>query len=318
METRPLISVITIFLDAEPFIQEAIESVLAQTYESWELLLVDDGSTDGSTRIALDYADRYPERIRYLQHDGHQNHGMSASRNLGIREARGHYVALLDADDVYLAEKLERQAAILSAHPTAAMVYSATTYWYSWSGLAGDLHRDNMRTLGVPPDTLFNPPTLTRLFLQDKARTPGTCSVLMRRDAIERVGGFDERFRGMFEDQVFFCKLCLGAPVFVMSGSWDQYRQHPGSWCHASRRAGEWDPGPRPSSAREAFLNWLEAYLIEQKVADSALWEALTKQLWPYRHPVLYRLSGPSRLVREISGSLRRFLRRGQELLAAR
>jgi glycosyltransferase involved in cell wall biosynthesis len=97
---KSLISVIIIFLNSEEFIQEAIESVFAQTYNNWELLLVDDGSTDGSTNIALQYAEQHGERVRYLEHNNRQNRGMSASRNLGIREAKGEYIAFLDADDV--------------------------------------------------------------------------------------------------------------------------------------------------------------------------------------------------------------------------
>src|SRR4051812_27035882 len=111
-----LVSVITIFLDGERFLAEAVDSLLAQTYADWELLLVDDGSSDGSTAIARAYAAGRPERIRYLEHEGHANLGMSASRNLGLQHARGEYVAFLDADDVYRPEKLERQVALLQAH----------------------------------------------------------------------------------------------------------------------------------------------------------------------------------------------------------
>jgi glycosyltransferase involved in cell wall biosynthesis len=87
--------------------------VLAQTYDSWELMLVDDGSADGSTDIALRYAKQYPKKVRYFEHDGHQNRGASASRNLGISHAKGHYVAFLDADDVWLPHKLEQQVAVI-------------------------------------------------------------------------------------------------------------------------------------------------------------------------------------------------------------
>jgi glycosyltransferase involved in cell wall biosynthesis len=79
MNSKPVVSIIMIFLNAEKFIQEAIESVFAQTYNSWELLLVDDGSTDESTDIALWHAKQNSERVRYFEHDGHQNRGMSTS-----------------------------------------------------------------------------------------------------------------------------------------------------------------------------------------------------------------------------------------------
>src|SRR5262249_6096994 len=98
---HPLVSVVTPFWNARSFIAEAIESVLAQEFQSWELLLVDDGATDGSTDIARDYAGRFPEKIRYLEHEGHANRGSSCARNLGIRDAKGAYIAFLDADDVW-------------------------------------------------------------------------------------------------------------------------------------------------------------------------------------------------------------------------
>src|SRR5919107_1887161 len=109
MSSRPLVSTVVAFLNGERFIEEAIESVLAQTYDNWELLLVDDGSTDGSTRIALQCAEQYPAKVRYLEHLGHQNCGMSASRNLGVSRAKGQYIAFLDADDVWLPHKLQQQ-----------------------------------------------------------------------------------------------------------------------------------------------------------------------------------------------------------------
>src|SRR5919199_4729628 len=102
MSSKPSISVIIIFLNEEKFIQEAIESVFAQTYDRWELLLVDDGSTDDSTRIALQYAAQFPDKVRYLEHPDHLNRGASASRNLGISHANGDILAFLDSDDVWL------------------------------------------------------------------------------------------------------------------------------------------------------------------------------------------------------------------------
>src|SRR3989442_388097 len=107
MKTSARVSVVIPFLNAEKFIQETIESVFAQTYPDWELLLVDDGSTDGSKTIAQHYAARFPDKVRYLTHNNHQNKGRSASRNLGFEHARGELIAFLDSDDVWLPRKLE-------------------------------------------------------------------------------------------------------------------------------------------------------------------------------------------------------------------
>src|SRR5256885_11136720 len=123
LSTPGLVSVVMPFLNLAQYLGEAIESVLAQTYPSWELLLVDDGSTDGASEIARSYAARHPERIRYLEHPGHRNRGMSASRNLGLQQSRGALVAFLDSDDVWLPEKLARQVATLDAHPEAQMTF---------------------------------------------------------------------------------------------------------------------------------------------------------------------------------------------------
>ena len=76
---------------------------------------------------------------------------MSASRNLGLREAQGEFVAFIDADDVYLPEKLERQSDLLDAHPDAAMVYGPTLHWHSWTGRAEDAALDYRRKLGSRP-----------------------------------------------------------------------------------------------------------------------------------------------------------------------
>src|SRR5260370_1091989 len=171
-----------IFWNAEQFIREAVESVFAQSYADWELLLVDDGSTDASSGLARSYAACHPGRVRYLEHPGHQNRGMSASRNLGIRHALGRYIALLDADDVWLSAKLEQQVAILDSQPEAGMVCGPAQYWYSWSGNPEDIERDCVMRLCVRPYTLVRPPALLRLFYPlGKGEAPGVCSLLLRR-----------------------------------------------------------------------------------------------------------------------------------------
>src|SRR2546428_10012786 len=145
MNNQPFVSVIIIFWNADRFIAEAIESVFAQTYRAWELLLVDDGSSDCSTTIARSYSERDPQHVRYLEHPGHANRGMSASRNLGIDHAGGEYIALLDADDVWFTHTLEEQVGILErAHPDVAMLYGPIQWWYSWTGQPDDRERDHV------------------------------------------------------------------------------------------------------------------------------------------------------------------------------
>jgi glycosyltransferase involved in cell wall biosynthesis len=276
MSASPLVSVVVIFLNAEGFLEEAVESVLAQTCADWELLLVDDGSTDTSGAIARRYAERDPARVCYLEHPGHRNLGMSASRNLGLRRARGRYLALLDADDVWLPEKLERQVAILEAHPEVALLFGAPLYWFGWTGRPEEVARDYVIDLKLRTETVYDPPALLLPFLQRKAPTPCPSDVLVRRDVAERVGGFEAHFTGMYEDQAFFSKLLLHAPAFASAQTWDRYRQHPGS-CYAVSKAS----GGR-EIARHYFLKWFREYLRQQGQAGGPVWQTVLRELRPF------------------------------------
>lgn len=223
MTSQPKVSAIIIVLDGERFIAEAIDSVRAQSFPEWELLVVDDGSTDGTIPIVERFAEA-DTRIRLLRHPDGGNHGMSATRNLGIDAARGTYIGFLDSDDRWLPHKLAEQVGILDAEPQTGMVYGRTRIWHSWQ--PGTEQGDYFYDLGVDPDRTYDPPRLLYNLLPNRAQTPTTCNALMRRDAVVAVGGFDPTFRAMFEDQLFFAKLMARFPVHVSGRCWALYRQH--------------------------------------------------------------------------------------------
>ena len=106
---KGLVSIITPCYNGEKYLTETIESVLSQTYPNWEMIIVDDGSKDSSANIAQKYVDRDP-RIRVILQ---KNAGSAAARNHGIRECNGQYIALLDADDIWLPTFLEKQIAFM-------------------------------------------------------------------------------------------------------------------------------------------------------------------------------------------------------------
>src|SRR5262245_21359699 len=176
---------------------------------------------------------------------------MSAARNLGLRHARGEAIAFCDADDVWLPDKLRRQHDLLVAHPEVGMVASAMEYWYSWTHAAGDRDRDHVPLSGLAAETVLHPPTLLLRMLRNETRSPGTCSVLVRRPVATDVGGFERRFRGMYEDQAFLAKVCLTAPVLVTDDVVARYRQHSGSSYARARAAGTAD------AAEGIYLEWL-------------------------------------------------------------
>jgi glycosyltransferase involved in cell wall biosynthesis len=280
----PLVSAIIIFLNEERFLAEAIESVLAQTYAAWELILVDDGSMDQSPAIARGYAAQQPNRILCVDHDGHANRGMGASRNLGLDYARGRYVGFLDADDVWMPNKLRDQVAILEAYPDVGMVYGRTLIWHSWRRDSDPAAVDTYYDLGVPANAVVEPPDLLVSLIHNRAQTPTTCNALLRADAIAQVGRFEAAFRGMYEDQVFFMKLALAAKIFVSSETWAHYRQHDNS-CSARTEA-----SGKLRRMRLRLLSWLSQYLRHHGVRERPVWRALRRQRLETGWPVMYRL----------------------------
>lgn len=117
-----LVSVITPLFNAEDFIGETIESVQAQTYKNWEMLIVDDCSTDRSREVVYRYMQQ-DERIRLVVLENHFG-GPARPRNVGMRNAKGDYIAFIDADDVWFKEKIENEVAFLDANKDVYLVYS--------------------------------------------------------------------------------------------------------------------------------------------------------------------------------------------------
>lgn len=184
VDATPRVTVITIFLDEERYLAEAVESVLAQDFTDFELLLVDDGSTDGSTGIARAFAARDP-RVRYLEHPGHANRGMSASRNLGLSHARGEFIAFIDGDDRWRPEKLREQVELLDAMPEADVIGGSVNYWGSHRG-----ERDKLVRTGHVQEQLIRPPGATLgMYPLGKADAPSMSDLMFRRECIDDVGG---------------------------------------------------------------------------------------------------------------------------------
>lgn len=281
MSTAPTVSVVLIFFNEERFLAEAVESVRAQTFEDWELLLCDDGSEDASTQQARAFAQADP-RIHYLEHDGHENKGMSETRNLGIRNARGSFISFLDADDLILPTKLQTQVDLLNAHPEAGFLTAPARWWFGWSGKPDDADLDYTQKFHIPLDSVVDPPALITSYLRDEFAS--LCDVMIRRSVIERIGGYESQFKGLYEDQAFHAKLCLRDKAYACSQTWYQYRQHPDSCCYQA------DKDNSRNAVRERFLNWLESYLDQQGIPDAALRRVLRQQLLPFHHPALGRL----------------------------
>jgi glycosyltransferase involved in cell wall biosynthesis len=270
----PRVSVVLIFLNGEAFLDAAIASVMAQSFGDFELLLCDDGSGGAATAIAKTWVAKHPDKVRYLEHPGHVNLGMSAARNLGIGAATGEFIALIDADDVWAKHKLAEQVAILDAHPTLAMVCGTVRYWSSWAG-----GEDQLIPTGHVQDRVVEPPeALLALYPLGEAAAPCPSDMILRRVAVDAAGGFETEFPGMYEDQAFLAKIYLAHPVWFSSRVWLDYRQHPDSCLAEATREG------RYHDARLKFLTWFETYLKDRpEQVTPKVRGAIDRAFWPYR-----------------------------------
>lgn len=279
----PLVSVVVGFLNEERFLTETIESVLHQTYPHWELLLVDDGSTDQSTATAKRYAAESGGRIIYCEHEGHRNRGVTASRNYGVQLAKGELVCTLDADDVWLPNKLADQVALFQQYPGIGMVAEASEYWYSWE----DAHKeDTVVLVGAPGGRAYEPTELLHL-LYPLVPTPAPCpsGLMLTKQAILNAGGFEESFTKkyqLYEDQAFLCKIYLAERVYISAACNNRYRQRVGSCVQWVKEAGQYH------EARRFFLNWFVEYLRERDITDSKLTKLLTKSIMMNKVSGLY------------------------------
>lgn len=269
----PLVSVVLTFLDEERFLEEAVQSVYDQTLADWELILVDDGSTDRSTLIARELA-AGDASIRYVEHVGHQNRGISASRNLGVAHSAAPYIAFLDADDVWMPGKLTEQVGLLANMPDVAMVCGSLLYWHSWDPEA--TKPDVVLLTGATADRRLDPPAtaLTNYPLANEAGAG--VDLLVRRSAFEAVCGFEEQFRGVYEDQAFLIKVFLRYPVYISSRAWIRYRQHENSCCAQTSRS-------ENLRVRGVFLEWLDEYV--ERLGDVRVHAAVQRA----RREVRYR-----------------------------
>jgi glycosyltransferase involved in cell wall biosynthesis len=313
-----LVSCVIIFYNAKRYLADAIESVFSQTYSDWELVLVDDGSTDGSTEIARRYAKQRPNQVRILTHPGAANLGKSASRNLGMRAARGEFLAMLDADDVWLPEKLEQQVALLRVHPSVDMLYGPVLYWYSWTGRPRDGLMDMSSQVRLPPMVhaqIFEPPTLlTKMIVSEARRHEGSCPypscVMLRSKLFQQCNGFDVDFRDVYDDAIFFVKVFLRGRIYVCDQIWTYYRLHsdaPYSGSYTDLiKSGSWHP-VKANPSEQKFLERAAEYvnasrnrypLLQSAGLQATLWYARLR----YRRPKVFRL-------------LSSFLRRGRRII---
>ena len=255
------ISVVIPCYNKEPFLAETLGSVLSQTLQPAEILLIDDGSTDASAEVAR----RFEPDVTLLPQE---NAGMSAARNRGIREATGEWVALLDADDLWEREKLERQVAALADAPQGTVCVYTDMYYFGEHGRREEVRPEHHVSESYVVDMLLEWP------LQPS-------SALIRRDAALETP-FPEQYRDS-EDVIFFASLRRLGPFLRVPEPLTGYRQghtqqtrDPHHFYRAVRARHEWfeahaDEFSVPADERDRLRSGLARQLVA--VHNSALWD---------------------------------------------
>lgn len=221
MESNPVVSVVIPAYNDARFIGQALRSVLAQTYRSLDIVVVDDGSTDETAEIARSFE----PRVRVFRQ---ANSGAAAARNHGLTLAKGEYVAFLDADDFWHPRKTELQLRHLQTCPECAAVYCRKIELHesiaapSWDG-----------TSSGPPDALAADPRESGWLYLELLRSSlvHTSTVMASRAVIDRVGLFDESLR-KGQDLEFWLRLSRLAPIHMLDAVLSAYRIHTASISH--------------------------------------------------------------------------------------
>lgn len=221
MYTKGLVSVVIPNYNYANYVGEAIDSVLSQTYDSIEVIVVDDGSSDASSDVVAEYGDRVTAIFQ-------KNAGVSAARNNGARTAVGEYIAFLDADDIWMLTKVAKQIAAFNEDPKAGLVHVGVAE----ISANGEVLVERFEgSSGSAVEDL--------LMLGRRGILGGGSGAMWRREAFDAAGGFDERLSTSADWDIFFQTACR-YPVAFVSEILLHYRVH-GSNMHGDIAAFEQD-----------------------------------------------------------------------------
>lgn len=245
--SSPCVSVVIPLYNAEKFIGEALEGVLAQTFRDFEIIVVDDGSTDGSAAVVH----RFGDAVRYVYQ---RNAGVAVATNRGLALSRGQFIAFLDNDDIWLPHKLERQVAFLTQHPNYGLVNCDMEY-ISESGA-----RLNRVIKGINPQHPY-----VRLF--QKGYVIYCSMIVVRREVYERVGGFDESFVAAgLQDMEWLSRVVECTEVGYLPETLVLYRDHGPRISGDLHKANE-ERYLNKLSARYGHIPETRRFLIGERVA---------------------------------------------------
>jgi glycosyltransferase involved in cell wall biosynthesis len=263
----PLISVIVPCYNYGLYIRDAVESIISQRYENWEMLVIDDGSKDNTAAIAQEYA-RQDARIKYHYQ---ANQGLSAARNTGLSLARGEYIQLLDADDYLAPNKLALHAEVLRKHPEVALVFG-DTYNFQHAEVVAD-------RIIVPLHLQMGPISgkgqeLALHLAYDNMFLPG--NPLFRKSLADQIGTFSTQLFSLEDWHFWYRGVLLGAAYMYNNQVGTEFYAR----THGNNMSGNrYKMWKYKIHARELLIEHIKGSLLTKEVTSLNLQSLLAKHL---------------------------------------
>lgn len=216
MNIKPLVSIIIPVYNKASFVRETLDSAINQTYPKLEIILVNDGSTDGSLDILKEYAGQFPDKVKLIDS---VNQGVSVATNLGIQAAKGEYIQFLDADDILSQDKIDRQLKMLQGKGYQVMASC------EWQNFKESIDEASSVPYGVFKE--FDSGLEVSIHLWNYQEMMAISSWLTHRSLIEKAGTWDKTLT-INQDGEFFCRVLAHAGEVVFEPKGKVFYRQPG------------------------------------------------------------------------------------------
>jgi len=252
-ENDIFISIMICCYNSEKYLSETIDSVINQTYTNWEIVAVNDGSSDNTEEIIQTYINKGVKIIYHYQ----ENQGYASARNKAIEIAKGEWIAIIDHDDICLPDRLEKQAAQIKNNPNSNLFFSNVTYFNNEPKDLG-YHFDYFD----PSDLDLSAVSVLNHLLSHKCFIPSS-SVVFNINSALSIGGFDTSYN-YIPDFVFFLKMGELYNFSISKESLSKWRIHP-------NQATEITKDIHMKELRRIYIHYLTSDLVTQRVRAIAL-----------------------------------------------
>ncbi len=251
----PKVSVIVPLFNGEKYIEACIQSILSQTYQNFEIIIVDDGSTDDSFLKVQNFRKSFPDKVLLFQHPDKKNKGIAHTRNLGIKISSGQIISFIDQDDIWESEKLSNQIAYLLKYPEAKFIYCKAGFLDS-SGKQAILDGYDSFGKGIE----YKPYNMFSKLLYENFIP--SITVMFYRDCLNEVGLFEEGPRHEYEDWILWTKIALLNNFLFIPEVLAYYRVHSKNYSLYRLKSG------LDLKAEEHYINCVFKFLLEKSVYD--------------------------------------------------